>query len=376
MSVPRINTFLDLVITQGGSDLHMVAGNPPRMRLHGVAYAIKYRELSADEVYGLVYNLIPENCRDNFANNGNADFAYSYNDTARFRVNVFQHLGGMGAVFRTIPTKVPSMNELSLPPVIKNLTRQRRGLILVTGPTGSGKSTTLAAMIDFINNERKGHIITIEDPVEYIHKSKNCLFSQREVGTHVESFSRALMSGLREDPDVILVGEMRDPETIHLAITAAEIGILVFATLHTNGAAASIDRIINAFPEGEEPYVRTMLSTSLIGIVSQELVRRVDNRGRVPAVEIMINNSAIANLIRENKIDQIENVIQSGGMQGMQRFDTALRRLLDANLITAEEAYSVARNKIDFEKLLEKKPGDGSHPAENNTPTATGNTTS
>ncbi len=362
MNVPRINTFLDLVITQGGSDLHMVAGNPPRMRLHGVAYAIKYRELSADEVYGLVYNLIPENCRDNFANNGNADFAYSYNDTARFRVNVFQHLGGMGAVFRTIPTKVPSMNELSLPPVIKNLTRQRRGLILVTGPTGSGKSTTLAAMIDFINNERKGHIITIEDPVEYIHKSKNCLFSQREVGTHVESFSRALMSGLREDPDVILVGEMRDPETIHLAITAAEIGILVFATLHTNGAAASIDRIINAFPEGEEPYVRTMLSTSLIGIVSQELVRRVDNRGRVPAVEIMINNSAIANLIRENKIDQIENVIQSGGMQGMQRFDTALRRLLDANLITAEEAYSVARNKIDFEKLLEKKLGDGAPP--------------
>ena len=375
MDIQRINSFLDLVIKQGGSDLHLVAGNPPRIRLHGIAYPVKYRELSADEIYNLVDGLIPANCRDDFVINGNTDFAYAYGETARFRVNVFQHLGGMGAVFRTIPTKVPAINELGLPPVIKNLTRQRRGLILVTGPTGSGKSTTLAAMIDFINNERKGHVITIEDPVEFIHKSKNCLFSQREVGTHVESFSRALLSGLREDPDVILVGEMRDAETIHLAITAAEIGILVFATLHTNGAAASIDRIINAFPEGEEPYVRTMLSTSLIGIVSQELVRRVDNRGRVPAVEIMINNAAIANLIRENKIDQIENVIQSGGMQGMQRLDTSLRRLLDANMITAEEAYSVARNKDDFEKLLGEKPGENPQQAGHGPATINSNTT-
>ena len=222
----------------------------------------------------------------------------------------------------------------------------------MTGPTGSGKSTTLAAMIDFINTERRGHVITIEDPVEYIYKAKQCLFSQREVGTHTPNFSRALMSALREDPDVILVGEMRDQETIHLALTAAEMGILVMATLHTNGAAASVDRIINAFPPGEEPYIRTMLSTSLIGAIAQQLVRRTDNKGRLPAIEILINNTAVSNLIREGKIDQIENVIQSGGMVGMQRMDTALMRLLDANLITPEEAYFKARNKADFEHLI------------------------
>ncbi|MBI3560421.1 MAG: type IV pilus twitching motility protein PilT [Gammaproteobacteria bacterium] len=355
MSTLRINTFLDLVIRQGGSDLHLVAGNPPRIRMHGVAYPVKYRELNAEEVYELIHDLIPQKCHEEFVNKGNTDFSYAFNDEMRFRVNVFQHLGGMGAVFRAIPNKIPALNQLGLPPIIKNLTRLRRGLILVTGPTGSGKSTTLAAMIDQINTDRKGHIITIEDPVEFIHKTRNCLFSQREVGTHVASFSRALLSALREDPDVILVGEMRDPETIHLAITAAEIGILVFATLHTNGAAASIDRIVNAFPAGEEPYVRTMLSTSLIGIVSQQLARRADAKGRLAAVEVLINNSAVANLIRENKIDQIENVIQSGGMQGMQRLDTALRRLLDANLISAEEAYFKARNKTDFEALVKGK---------------------
>jgi twitching motility protein PilT len=349
----RINTFLDMVVTQGGSDLHLVAGNPPRIRLHGIAYPVKYRVLTADDVYSLVYNLIPDTNRAEFKKNGNTDFAYSFNDAARFRVNVFQHIGGFGAVFRFIPSKIPSLNSLSLPPVIKNLTRHRKGLILVTGPTGSGKSTTLAAMIDFINSERSGHIVTIEDPVEFIHQSKKCLFSQREVGTHTKSFYRALLSSLREDPDVILIGEMRDLETIHLALTAAEMGILVMATLHTNGATASIDRVINTFPPGEEAHVRTMLSTSLIGVISQELVRKADNKGRAPAVEILINNSAVSNLIREGKIEQMENVIQSGGMVGMQRMDAALRRLLDANIITAEEAYFKARNKADFASLLE-----------------------
>ena len=210
-------------------------------------------------------------------------------------------------------------------------------------------------MIDFINSERSGHIITIEDPVEYIHKSKKCLFSQREVGTHIPSFSKALLSALREDPDVILVGEMRDHETIHLALTAAEMGILVLATLHTNGAAASVDRIINSFPAGEEPYVRTMLSTSLICSISQQLVRKADKKGRLPAIEILINNTAVSNLIREGKIDQIENVMQSGAMVGMQRMDTALMRLVEAELITPEEAYFKARNKTDFEPLLEGK---------------------
>ena len=349
----RIYTFLDMVLKQGGSDLHIVAGNPPRIRLHGVAYSVQYRELSADDVYDLVFDLIPEHCLTEFKEKGNTDFSYEYSDRARFRINVFQHIGGMGAVFRVIPTNVSTLNQLGLPPMLKNLTRHRKGLILVTGPTGSGKSTTLAAMIDFINGERRGHVITIEDPVEYIYKQKQCLFSQREVGTHTSSFSRALMSALREDPDVILVGEMRDQETIHLALTAAEMGILVMATLHTNGAAASVDRIINAFPPGEEPYIRTMLSTSLVGVISQQLVRRADNKGRLPAIEILINNTAVSNLIREGKIDQIENVIQSGGMVGMQRMDTALMRLHDANLITAEEAYFKARSKADFEHLIE-----------------------
>jgi len=349
----RIHTFLDMVLKQGGSDLHIVAGNPPRIRLHGVAYSVKYRELTAEEVYDLIYHIIPEHCRDEFKEKGNTDFSYEFNEMARFRVNVFQHIGGMGAAFRVIPTTVSSLNQLGLPPVLKNLTRHKKGLILVTGPTGSGKSTTLSAMIDSVNTARRGHVITIEDPVEFIYKSKQCLFSQREVGTHTPSFYRALLSALREDPDVILVGEMRDQETIHLALTAAEMGIMVMATLHTNGAAASVDRIINSFPPGEEPYIRTMLSTSLIGVVSQQLVRRSDNKGRIPAIEILINNTAVSNLIREGKIDQIENVIQSGGMVGMQRMDTALMRLLDANVITAEEAYFKARNKADFEHLIE-----------------------
>ena len=349
----RIHTFLDMVLEQGGSDLHIVAGNPPRIRLHGVAYSVQYRELSADDVYDLVFDLIPAHCLEEFKEKGNTDFSFEYSEKARFRINVFQHIGGLGAAFRVIPTTVSTLNKLGLPPALKNLTRHRKGLILVTGPTGSGKSTTLAAMIDFINQERRGHVITIEDPIEYIYKAKQCLFSQREVGTHTPTFSRALLSALREDPDVILVGEMRDQETIHLALTAAEMGILVMATLHTNGAAASVDRIINAFPPGEEPYIRTMLSTSLIGAISQQLVRRADSKGRIPAIEILINNTAVSNLIREGKIDQIENVIQSGGMVGMQRMDTALMRLVDSNLITAEEAYFKARNKADFEHLIE-----------------------
>ncbi len=360
----KIHTFLDMVVKQGGSDLHLVAGNPPRLRLHGVAYTIKYRELTAEDVYDLVFGLIPDRCQDDFKNKGNADFSYEYGESNRFRVNIFQHIGGLGAVFRVIPNIIPSLNSLGLPPVLKNITRNRKGLILVTGPTGSGKSTTLASMIDFINEERHGHIITIEDPIEYMHKSKSCLFSQREVGTHTSSFANALMSAVREDPDVILVGEMRDQETIHLALTAAEMGILVMATLHTNGAAASVDRIINAFPAGEEPFVRAMLSTSLLGVISQQLVRKSDNKGRLPAVEILINNTAVSNLIREGKIDQVENVIRSGSMVGMQRMDTSLMRLVDANLITPEEAYFKSRNKSEFEGMLEGSPGD-EHPIGN-----------
>jgi twitching motility protein PilT len=350
----RVDAFLDLLVKQSGSDLHLVSGNPPRMRLYGEIHPIKYRELSESETEDLLFEIMPERIKKLFKKHGGADFSYQIPGASRFRVNVFRHLGGIGAVFRAIPSKVISLDDLGMPPVLKTLARQRKGLILVAGPTGSGKSTTLAAMIDFMNSDRKGHIITIEDPVEHVHHNKSCLMSQREIGEHTDSFADALHSSLREDPDVILVGEMRDLETISLAVTAAEMGILIVATLHTNGAAAAIDRIINVFPPGEEPYIRTMLSTSLCGVVSQQLVKTADNRGRLAAVETLVNNSAASNIIREGKTEQLENVIQAGALQGMQSIDTALRRLLDEKLITGEEAYRKARLKSNFEQYREQ----------------------
>ncbi|KPJ95076.1 MAG: twitching motility protein [Gammaproteobacteria bacterium SG8_15] len=351
--MPRVDAFLDLLIKQGGSDLHLISGNAPRVRLLGEIHPVKYRELSENETLQLLKEIMPEHLRTAFEEHGGVDFAYEISEKSRFRVNAFRHIDGVGAVFRTIPTLVPSMEELKLPQVIKSLTRQRRGLILVTGPTGSGKTTTLASMIDQINRERHGHIITIEDPIEYVHINNQCLISQREVGLHTESFAEALHSALREDPDVILVGEMRDLETIGLAVTAAEMGILVLGTLHTNGAAAAVDRIINVFPPSDEPYIRTMLSTSLCGIISQHLLRTADNKDRIAAAEVLINNSATANIMREGKTEQLENVIQGGALQGMQAIDTVLRRYLDEKLITGNEAYRVAKNKAAFEQYRE-----------------------
>ena len=350
----RVDAFLDLLVKQSGSDLHLVSGNPPRIRLYGEIHPIKYRELTESETEDLLFEIMPDRVKTVFEEKGGADFSYELPDVSRFRVNVFRHLGGMGAVFRAIPNTITELDDLRMPAVLKTLARQRKGLILVAGPTGSGKSTTLAAMIDFINRERKGHIITIEDPVEHVHTNKGCLMSQRELGDHTDGFAQALRSALREDPDVILVGEMRDLETISLAVTAAEMGILIFATLHTNGAAAAVDRIINVFPPGEEPYIRTMLSTSLCGVISQQLVKTADNRGRLAAVETLINNSAASNIIREGKTEQLENVIQAGALQGMQNIDTALRRLLDEKLITGEEAYRKARQKSNFEQYREQ----------------------
>ncbi len=375
----RIDTFLELVVKQKGSDLHIISGNPPRVRLNGDTYAVKYRELSQDEAHDMLYEIMSKEQQATFEENKGVDFAYQTPELGRFRVNVFEHLRGIGAVFRVIPTKILTLADLRLPPVIKNLCRQRKGLILVTGPTGSGKSTTLAAMIDFINSERKGHILTIEDPVEFLHQNKGCLISQREVGSNTSSFADALHSSLREDPDVILVGEMRDLETVHLALTAAEMGSLVMGTLHTSGAAASVDRMINVFPAAEESFVRTMISTSLVGVISQQLLRTVDHKGRVAALEIMINNPAIANLIREGKTEQIESVIQGSTMQGMQRMDTALKRLLDAKTISGDDAYLKARNKNEFERFR-----DGYDESQTNeetdisadTPTTTGGTKS
>jgi twitching motility protein PilT len=264
-----------------------------------------------------------------------------------------RQLNGMGAVFRVIPSNAKTADELKLPTAVRDLGKMNNGLILVTGKTGSGKSTTLAAMIDEINTREKGHILTIEDPIEFVHKRKNCLISQREIGVHAATFSSALLSALREDPDVILVGELRDLETMSIAVTAAEMGIMVMGTLHTNGAAATVDRLINAFPADKQPHVRTMLSTSLRGVVSQQLIPKADKKGRVAALEILINTPAIANLIRQGKMDQLENGMQTGSASGMRLMDAAIQSLLDQRIITGKEAYKKAINKSRFEALRE-----------------------
>lgn len=351
----RINSFLEMVINQKGSDLHLVSGNPPRMRLQGDMYPIKYRGLGSDETMELLNEIMPEHKKKEFEEKSSIDFTYEVSSLARFRVNVFRHVLGVGAIFRVIPNEIQTIDDLSLPSVLKNICLSNKGLVLVTGPTGSGKTTTLAAMIEHINRVRKSHIITIEDPIEFAHHNKQSLVSQREIGTHALSFVKALRSALREDPDVILVGEMRDYETISLAVTAAEMGILVIGTLHTNSAAATIERIINVFPPGDGPFIRTMLSTSICGIISQQLIRKSNGRDRMAVLEIMLNNTAISNIIREGKPEQIDNVIQSGSMQGMQSFDNALRKLLDENLISGVDAYKKCKYKENFEqyKLLQ-----------------------
>lgn len=350
-NIRRIETFLGLVVSQNGSDLHLVAGNPPRLRIHGELYPVKYRELSADETANLLEEIMPGRVRRMLSSHYNVDFAIEISELARFRVNIFRHLNGLGAVFRVIPSTIRTLDELQTPQVFTTLCRQRNGLILVTGPTGSGKSTTLAAMLDFVNRDRKGHIVTIEDPVEFIHQQKGCLISQREVGRHTPSFAAALHSAVREDPDVILVGELRDLETVSLAVTAAELGILIFSTLHTNGASATVDRVINMFPAREQPRIRAMLSTSLRGIISQQLVRRADGKGRLAAHEILVNTAGISNMIREGKTDQLLNAIQSGSSVGMQSLDHGLRTMVESELISGEEAYRKAVNKHDFEQF-------------------------
>ncbi len=350
----RIDTFLQLVVNQNGSDLHLVAGNPPRIRLYGELFPVKYRELTRDETADLILDTMKATVRQAFESRHGLDYAYEVPGLARFRVNAFRHLGGLGAVFRVIRTTIRSLDELAMPAVLKTFCKQKRGLILVTGPTGSGKSTTLAAMVDFINQDRKEHLITIEDPVEFIHPQKNCLISQREIGLNADSFAAALRSSLREDANVVLVGELRDLETIGLAVTAAETGLLVLATLHTSGAAATVDRMVSVFPAGEQTLIRSMLSTSLCGVVSQQLVRRVDGKGMVAAVEVLVNNAAVSNILREGKTDLLTSVIQSGALVGMQTLDSSLRRLMDAKLISGGEAYRKAANKAAFEQFRER----------------------
>jgi twitching motility protein PilT len=300
---------------------------------------------------------MPKPALDRFESKDGADFAYTFGDRGRFRVNVMRQLNGMGAVFRVIPSKAYTLDELKTPEAVRQMCRANNGLILVTGKTGSGKSTTLAAMIDDINTRVRGHILTIEDPIEFVHQRKSCLISQREIGVHAASFASALHSALREDPDVILVGELRDLETMSIAVTAAEMGILVMATLHTNGAAATVDRLVNAFPADKQPHVRTMLSTSLRGVVSQQLIQKADKQGRVAALEILVNTPAVANLIRQGKMDQLENAMQSGAATGMRLMDTAIQALLDSRQITGKDAFKKAINKSKFEQFR-----DGSAP--------------
>jgi twitching motility protein PilT len=297
---------------------------------------------------------MPKAAIERFEAKDGADFAYTLLDRGRFRVNVLRQLNGVGAVFRAIPSKALTLDELKMPDAVRNMCRANNGLILVTGKTGSGKSTTLAAMIDDINARVKGHILTIEDPIEFVHQRKSCLISQREVGVHSPSFSAALHSALREDPDVILVGELRDLETMSIAVTAAEMGILVMGTLHTNGAAQTVDRMVNVFPSDKQSHVRTMLSTSLRGVVSQQLLQKADKSGRVAALEILVNTAATSNLIRQGKLDQLEGAMQTGGQHGMRTMDSAIQALLESRQIVGKEAFKKAINKAKFEAVKEQ----------------------
>src|SRR5450631_3434381 len=348
-----IDAYLTQVLERDGSDLHFLAGDLPRVRQYGDLKPLSNEPLDAEMVKNTLYEIMPKLSVERFEAKDGTDFAHSIPGVARFRVNVMRQLNGMGAVFRAIPSKARTAEELKLPEAVINMCRINNGLILVTGKTGSGKSTTLAAMIDDINTREKGHILTIEDPIEFVHLRKSCLISQREIGVHAASFSSALLSALREDPDVILVGELRDLETMSIAVTAAEMGILVMGTLHTNGASATVDRLVNAFPSDKQPHVRTMLSTSLRGVVSQQLIPQADKLGRVAALEILINTPAVANLIRQGKMDQLENAMQSGAATGMRLMDMAIQSLLDSRQLTGQEAFKKAINKSRFEQYRE-----------------------
>ena len=332
-----ISELLIFAVKEGASDLHLSAGEPPIVRIHGDMRKLEVPPLSKEEVRRLVYDILNDQQRKTFEETLDMDFSFSLGEYGRFRVNLFFQNRGIGGVFRTIPTKIYSFEQLGLPRICRDICRKDRGLVLVTGPTGCGKSTTLAAMIDLINNEHKGHIITIEDPIEFVHESKNCLISQREVGPHTHSFANALRSALREDPDIILVGEMRDLETISLALTAAETGHLVLATLHTGSAPKTIDRIVDVFPAAQQGQIRTMLAESILAVFSQVLLKRKGGKGRILALEIMIGTPAIKNLIREAKISQIPSILQTGQKFGMQTLEAAIKDLLARNMVDPEE---------------------------------------
>lgn len=350
----RIDAFFKYMIEHKASDLHLSSGAKAKIRKNGELEEMDYPELTNEAVQSLLFEITTEQQKDLFLAKRDLDFAYEIPGVARFRANYFEQKRGTGAVFRVIPTEILSVEDLNLPTQILKLTQLSRGLVLVTGPTGSGKSTTLAAIIDYINKNRKDHILTIEDPVEFVHQNKGCLVNHREIGNHTESFASALRAALREDPDVILVGEMRDLETIELAITAAETGHLVFGTLHTSSAAKTVDRIIDAFPAGQQAQIRTMLSESLKGVICQQLLKRIDKPGRLAALEILFCKTSIANLIREGKTFQIPSMIQTGKGDGMQLLDQAIMDFLMKKQISPEEAYLKANDKNAFERFIKK----------------------
>ncbi|HMO01533.1 MAG TPA: type IV pilus twitching motility protein PilT [Oligoflexia bacterium] len=347
MDIAQLLTF---AYQQDASDLHISAGEPPMIRTSGDMKKIKVPPLTAEQAHSMLYDIMNDSQRKHFEEYSDLDFSMPLGEIARFRVNVFRNQRGMGAVFRKIPTKILSLGDLHMPDILADISRKEKGLVLVTGPTGSGKSTTLAAMIDLINEELEGHILTVEDPIEFVHKSKKCLVNQREVGPHTKSFANALKAALREDPDIILVGEMRDLETIQLALTAAETGHLVFGTLHTSSAPKTVDRIIDVFPPSQQAQVRAMFAESIQAVITQTLCKKVGG-GRVAALEILIGTTAVRNLIREGKIHQIPSIMQTQAAAGMQLLEDNLKRLVAQNLITKDTAIEKSGNPELFSEM-------------------------
>ena len=343
-----ITELLTFGVANKASDMHLSSGLPPMLRVNGEIRKVNLPPLDSTEVKNMVYDIMNDNTRKVFEQNMEVDFAFEIPNVSRFRANIFMQTRGVGAVFRSIPSKILSLEKLNAPNIFKEISSFTKGIVLVTGPTGSGKSTTLAAMVDYINETDYQHILTVEDPVEFVHVSKRSLINQRELNTHTKSFANALKSALREDPDCVLVGEMRDLETIRLALTAAETGHLVFGTLHTSSAAKTIDRVIDVFPAAEKDMVRVMLSESLRAVISQLLIKKKDDSGRVAVHEIMLVNSAIKNLIRENKVSQINSALQTGQQYGMQTMDQALIKAVKSGDISAEAASVYAVQKELF----------------------------
>ena len=344
----EIKELLIIAEEKNASDLHLNIGIPPVLRIHGKLIKLNLPELTPEVTHQMIYNILNEKQKNEFEEYGELDLSYELINISRFRVNIFQHRRGEAAAFRLIPEKIKTLSELGLPSIVSNFTDKDKGFVLITGPTGSGKSTTLASLIDIINKNRYENIITIEDPIEFIHYHKNCLISQREIGSHTKSFASALRNALREDPDVILVGEMRDLETISMALTAAETGHLVFSTLHTSSAGESVERIIDVFPPHQQNQVRMQFANSILGVIAQTLLPTLDEKGRVPAIEVMIANPAIRNLIREGKVHQIPSTIQTSKKEGMQSLDQSLKDLVMEGKISIEEAIKSALDKKTF----------------------------